>query len=110
MGLLRLPRMPELKKGSPANALDAFVASPVEPDSIKFKDKTREKQRQQVRVCVWGGGYVERDWILGVGFGGGSGSQICSKSHMNMHQSSGSRGVCVCVCVCVVAVEDLCMW
>lgn len=50
MGLLRLPRMPELKKGSPANALDAFTASPVEPDSIKFKDKTREKQRQQVRV------------------------------------------------------------
>jgi hypothetical protein len=45
--------MPELKKGSAANALEVFVASPVEPDSIRFKDKTREKQRQQVtRVLV----------------------------------------------------------
>lgn len=55
MGLLRLPRMPELKKGSAANALEAFVASGVEPDSVKFKDKTREKQRQQVRVGRMGG-------------------------------------------------------
>jgi ATP-dependent RNA helicase DDX55/SPB4 len=49
MGLLRLPRMPELKKGSEANALGEFVSSAVDPDSIRFKDKTREKQRQQVR-------------------------------------------------------------
>lgn len=55
MGLLRLPRMPELKKGSAANALEAFVASPVEPDSVKFKDKTREKQRQQVGIGQVGG-------------------------------------------------------
>lgn len=48
MGLLKLPRMPEVKKGSAANALDAFVPSSVDPDSIKFKDKARERQRQQV--------------------------------------------------------------
>lgn len=48
MGLLKLPKMPELKKGSAANALAEFVPSTVDPDSIKFKDKTREKQRQQV--------------------------------------------------------------
>lgn len=53
MGLLRLPRMPELKKGSAANALEAFSASGVDPDSVKFKDRTREKQRQKVgRLCV----------------------------------------------------------
>jgi hypothetical protein len=48
LGLLKLPRMPEVKKGSVANALDAFTASTVDPDSVKFKDKQREKQRQQV--------------------------------------------------------------
>jgi hypothetical protein len=48
LGLLKLPRMPEVKKGSAANALDAFTASTVDPDSVKFKDKQREKQRQQV--------------------------------------------------------------
>lgn len=52
MGLLRLPRMPELKKGSTANALSGFTASPVDPDSVRFKDKQREKQRQQVCVLV----------------------------------------------------------
>lgn len=50
MGLLKLPKMPELKKGSAANALQEFVASAVDPDSVKFKDKAREKQRQQVGV------------------------------------------------------------
>jgi hypothetical protein len=40
--------MPELKKGSTANALSEFVASALDPDSVRFKDKTREKQRQQV--------------------------------------------------------------
>jgi hypothetical protein len=52
LGLLKLPRMPEVKKGSAANALDAFTASTVDPDSVKFKDKQREKQRQQVRHLV----------------------------------------------------------
>lgn len=55
MGLLRLPRMPELKKGSAANALDVFVASAVEPDSANFRDRAREKQRQQVRAHGWVG-------------------------------------------------------
>lgn len=36
---------PELKKGSAANGLEVFVASTVEPDSVRFKDKTREKQQ-----------------------------------------------------------------
>lgn len=49
MGLLKLPRMPEVKKGSAASALDSFKASSVDPDSVKFKDKARERQRQQVR-------------------------------------------------------------
>lgn len=48
LGLLKLPRMPEVKKGSTANALSDFKASQVDPDSVKFKDKAREKQRQQV--------------------------------------------------------------
>lgn len=48
LGLLKLPRMPELKKGSTANALADFKPSNIEPDSIKHKDKAKEKQRQQV--------------------------------------------------------------
>ncbi|WIA41645.1 hypothetical protein OEZ86_009001 [Tetradesmus obliquus] len=48
LGLLKLPRMPEVKKGSAANALDAFTPSAVDPDSVKFQDKQREKQRQQM--------------------------------------------------------------
>lgn len=49
MGLLKLPRMPELKKASAANELGAFTPSAVDPDSVRFKDKARERQRQQVR-------------------------------------------------------------
>jgi ATP-dependent RNA helicase DDX55/SPB4 len=48
MGLLKLPRMPELKKGSAANNLAAFTPSTVDPDSVRFRDKARERQRQQV--------------------------------------------------------------
>lgn len=47
--LLRLPRMPELKKAARMlsnGELPGFTASEVDIDSIKFKDKTREKQRQ----------------------------------------------------------------
>eukprot|EP00775_Hariotina_reticulata_P007461 gene7461-7671_t len=49
-GLMKLPRMPELKKGSSANDLESFTPSEVEPDSVKFKEKAREKQRQQARL------------------------------------------------------------
>jgi len=56
-GLMKLPRMPELKKGSTANDVTAFTPSEVDPDSVKFKDKAREKQRQQARLACkqqWG--------------------------------------------------------
>ncbi|KAI8465769.1 MAG: DEAD-domain-containing protein [Monoraphidium minutum] len=43
MGLLRLPRMQETKK-VPAGD---FTPSQVDPDSVPFRDKTREKQRQR---------------------------------------------------------------
>jgi hypothetical protein len=54
MGLLRLPRMPELKRATAANAMAAFVPSAVDPDGVRFRDKARQKQRQQVRPgrCV----------------------------------------------------------
>ncbi|KAG1653913.1 hypothetical protein FOA52_003829 [Chlamydomonas sp. UWO 241] len=44
MGLLRLPAMPELKKG--AGSIEGFTPSSVDPASVRFKDKTREKQHQ----------------------------------------------------------------
>ena len=55
MGLLRLPRMPEtkhlrLKKGGGGGDGDSgtgFMQSPVDPETVPYKDKTREKQRQQ---------------------------------------------------------------
>ena len=52
LGLLRLPRMPEtrhLRKerdGSDAGGA-GFVPSAVDPETVPYKDKTREKQRQQ---------------------------------------------------------------
>lgn len=46
LGLLRLPRMPDLRK---PKGMDTFVASSIDPESVRFKDKAREKQRQQVR-------------------------------------------------------------
>lgn len=49
-GVLRLPKMPEVKK---AKGLEAFVPSKVDPDSVKFRDKQREKQRQQVSHPCW---------------------------------------------------------
>ncbi|KAL6772411.1 hypothetical protein ACKKBG_A30145 [Auxenochlorella protothecoides x Auxenochlorella symbiontica] len=43
-GLLRLPGMPEVKKAG--IRLAGFEPSAIDVDSIKFKDKAREKQRQ----------------------------------------------------------------
>lgn len=44
MGLLRLPRMPETKKVPQGE----FSQSPVDPESVPFREKAREKQRQQM--------------------------------------------------------------
>eukprot|EP01029_Cantina_marsupialis_P016259 TRINITY_DN361_c0_g2_i1.p1 TRINITY_DN361_c0_g2~~TRINITY_DN361_c0_g2_i1.p1 ORF type:complete len:636 (+),score=208.08 TRINITY_DN361_c0_g2_i1:77-1984(+) len=41
-GLLRLPKMPELKE-----ARIAFKGHPIDTDTISYKNKTREEQRQQ---------------------------------------------------------------
>ena len=48
-GALRLPKMKEIKKAArmlKSGELDGFSESPVDPNSIPFKDKAREKQRQ----------------------------------------------------------------
>ena len=42
--LLRLPRMKEIKK-IPRELQDTFVSSSVDPDSVPYLDKTREKRR-----------------------------------------------------------------
>lgn len=42
--LLRLPRMPEIKQGG--KGLEGFTPSAVDPNTVKFQDKAREKQRQ----------------------------------------------------------------
>ncbi|KAL4433585.1 hypothetical protein ABPG75_000026 [Micractinium tetrahymenae] len=42
--LLRLPRMPEIKRGG--QGLEGFTPSAVHPDTVRFKNKAREKQRQ----------------------------------------------------------------
>ena len=52
MGLLRLPRMPETKhlrqqRQAGGDGSFSFVASSVDPESVPYKDKAREKQRQQ---------------------------------------------------------------
>lgn len=44
--LLRMPRMAEIKHA--AVSLQSFSPSDVDPDTVKFKDKKREKQRQSV--------------------------------------------------------------
>ncbi|KAK9842057.1 hypothetical protein WJX81_006505 [Elliptochloris bilobata] len=44
LGLLRLPRMPELR-GAVGTA--SFVPSAVDPTSVKFRDRAREKLRQR---------------------------------------------------------------
>lgn len=43
LGLLRLPRMPDMRKPKGA---DTFVPSAIEPETVRYKDKAREKQRQ----------------------------------------------------------------
>jgi len=55
LGLLRLPHMPEVKKalmaqstGGSAGCLEYFSPSIVDIEAIKYKDKSREKQRQKV--------------------------------------------------------------
>ena len=48
-GALRLPKMKEIKKAArmlKSGELHGFSESPVDPNSIPFKDKAREKQRQ----------------------------------------------------------------
>lgn len=61
-GLLRLPRMPELKKAASGGRLEGFVPSTVDPEEVPYKDKARERQRQAVSggkrvvVCVGGKG------------------------------------------------------
>ncbi|KAK9831778.1 hypothetical protein WJX74_008946 [Apatococcus lobatus] len=45
LGLLRLPAMPEVRKAR--GSLPHFSQSDVDPASVKFKDKAREKQRQR---------------------------------------------------------------
>jgi hypothetical protein len=45
LGLLRLPRLPDVRKPS---GTELFLPSLVEPESVRYKDKTRERQRQQV--------------------------------------------------------------
>ncbi|XP_072227835.1 ATP-dependent RNA helicase DDX55 [Leuresthes tenuis] len=42
--LLRLPRMPELK----GKTLPDFVEAPIDTDTIRYKDKNREKQRRKM--------------------------------------------------------------
>ncbi|GLC71280.1 hypothetical protein PLESTF_001098500 [Pleodorina starrii] len=42
LGLLRLPKMPDLKKPL---GLEHFKPSPVDPATVPYKDKAREKQR-----------------------------------------------------------------
>jgi hypothetical protein len=49
MGLLRLPRLPDVKK---SRGTELFVASPLDPELVRYKDRAREKQRQQVCVFV----------------------------------------------------------
>ncbi|KAG2447782.1 hypothetical protein HYH02_007239 [Chlamydomonas schloesseri] len=44
LGLLRLPKMPDLKK--PLGASE-FRPSPVDPSTVPYRDKAREKQRQK---------------------------------------------------------------
>ncbi len=46
-GLLRLPRMPETKRGDSSGI---FSASAVSPDDVPYKDRAREKQRQARRA------------------------------------------------------------
>ena len=44
MGLLRLPRMKEIRK-APKATLRGFVESSANPDDVPYADRAREKQR-----------------------------------------------------------------
>lgn len=44
-GLLRMPKMPELARVN-AKRLEGFAPSEVDPDSVAFRDRAREKQRR----------------------------------------------------------------
>lgn len=46
MGLLRLPKMKEIRK-APKKFMESFIESSVDADSVAFTDKAREKQRQK---------------------------------------------------------------
>ncbi len=46
MGLLRLPKMKEIRK-APKKFMECFVESHVDADTVPFLDKSREKQRQK---------------------------------------------------------------
>ena len=46
MGLLRLPKMKEIRK-APKKFMESFVESSVNADTVAFSDKGREKQRQK---------------------------------------------------------------
>eukprot|EP00887_Chlorella_sp_A99_P001671 scaffold8.g1671.t1 len=65
LGLLRLPRMPEVKRLARGGAVEGFAPSPVDPDSVPFKASgwgevgACARRRCEgvvldcVRVCVW---------------------------------------------------------
>jgi hypothetical protein len=59
LGLLRLPRLPDVRKPS---GTELFVPSSMELDSVRYKDKAREKQRQQV-----GGRLLVLGWLACLG-------------------------------------------
>ena len=46
MGLLRLPKMKEIRK-APKKFMECFVESSVDADTVPFMDRSREKQRQK---------------------------------------------------------------
>ncbi|GIM10265.1 hypothetical protein Vretimale_14058 [Volvox reticuliferus] len=66
LGLLRLPKMPDLKKPL---GLEHFTPSPVDPATVPYKDKIREKQRlkalQQRQEAA-----VAKDGVAGQGGAG----------------------------------------
>ncbi|ESP04182.1 hypothetical protein LOTGIDRAFT_224051 [Lottia gigantea] len=54
--LLRLPKMPELK----GKVIDNFTEEDIEPDSIMYKDKIREKKRQEEIRKIQSGEIVKK--------------------------------------------------
>ena len=51
MGLLRLPRMKEIRK-APRTATAGFVESAVDPDTVPYAEKAREKQRRAANAAA----------------------------------------------------------